>query len=142
MLITPKNILEGIKWRATWTTMRSSCSLSLPVANATASRKYTMFSLRSFVVALSALLCAARTVPRAEEARSSKDVTVLVLGGGVAGVIAARTLHESGIQDFVIVEALGQLGGRMMDFTFGAPGKELVLEAGCNWVSLTRYSSR
>lgn len=35
------------------------------------------------------------------------DPTVLILGGGVAGVIAARTLYEQGITNFVIVEARG-----------------------------------
>ncbi len=34
-----------------------------------------------------------------------KDASVLILGGGVAGVIAARTLHEQGITNFTIVEA-------------------------------------
>ncbi len=33
--------------------------------------------------------------------------SVLILGGGVAGVIAARTLHERGITNFKIVEARG-----------------------------------
>ncbi len=36
-----------------------------------------------------------------------KDASVLILGGGVAGVIAARTLHEQGITNFTIVEAKG-----------------------------------
>ena len=40
----------------------------------------------------------------------TKDPTVLVLGGGVAGVIAARTLTEQGITNFTIVEARGQSG--------------------------------
>jgi hypothetical protein len=84
----------------------------------------------------------ARIVTPRESTRSSKDATVLVLGGGVTGVIAARTLHESGIDDFIIVEALGELGGRMMDHVFGAPGKEYVVEAGCNWVSPTRSSAK
>lgn len=35
---------------------------------------------------------------------------VAVLGGGMAGIIAARTLHEQGVQDFVIVEARTELG--------------------------------
>lgn len=39
---------------------------------------------------------------------------VLILGGGVAGVIAARTLQERGISDFIIVEARHELGGRLM----------------------------
>ncbi len=35
------------------------------------------------------------------------DGSVLILGGGVAGVVAARTLHERGIKNFKIVEARG-----------------------------------
>jgi len=59
---------------------------------------------------------------------------VLILGGGVAGVIAARTLHSQGIEDFVIVEARDELGGRMMTRSFG--GK--VIEQGPNWIQGTQ----
>ena len=41
-----------------------------------------------------------------------KDARVLILGGGVTGVIAARTLHEKGISNFTIVEARGMWFGR------------------------------
>jgi polyamine oxidase len=58
-----------------------------------------------------------------------KGATVLILGGGVAGVIAARTLHEKGITNFKIVEARDELGGRMMSHKFGAPGHEVTIEA-------------
>ena len=59
-----------------------------------------------------------------------KHHKVLILGGGVAGVIAARTLHQNGIDDFVIVEARHELGGRMMSHSFG--GK--TIELGANWI--------
>jgi polyamine oxidase len=59
---------------------------------------------------------------------------VLILGGGVAGVIAARTLHRNGIDDFVIVEARHELGGRMMSHSFG--GK--TIELGANWIQGTQ----
>ena len=59
---------------------------------------------------------------------------VLILGGGVAGVIAARTLHQNGIDDFVVVEALHELGGRMMSHSFG--GK--TIELGANWIQGTQ----
>jgi polyamine oxidase len=59
---------------------------------------------------------------------------VLILGGGVAGVIAARTLHEQGIDDFVIVEAGGELGGRMMTAKFA----NLTIEQGPNWIQGTQ----
>lgn len=67
-----------------------------------------------------------------------KDATVLILGGGVAGVIAARTLHEQGIDDFIIVEAREELGGRLMSHSFGAPGKKHTVELGANWVQGTQ----
>ena len=35
---------------------------------------------------------------------------VAVLGGGMAGIIAARTLHEQGVDDFVIIEGRDTLG--------------------------------
>ena len=64
----------------------------------------------------------------------SKHYKVLILGGGVAGVIAARTLHQNGIDDFLIVDALDQLGGRMMNHIFA--GK--TIELGANWVQGTQ----
>ncbi|KAI0830095.1 amine oxidase [Trametes gibbosa] len=74
-----------------------------------------------------------------------KDASVLILGGGVAGVIAARTLHEKGLNNFTIVEARGELGGRLTSTKFGAPGKEVTLELGtfvyqlrANWVQGTQ----
>ncbi|KAI0668914.1 amine oxidase [Trametes maxima] len=67
-----------------------------------------------------------------------KDASVLILGGGVAGVIAARTLHEQGIHNFTIVDAKGELGGRLTSGTFGATGKEVTLEFGANWVQGTQ----
>ncbi|KDR74114.1 hypothetical protein GALMADRAFT_124393 [Galerina marginata CBS 339.88] len=64
----------------------------------------------------------------------TKHHKVLILGGGVAGVIAARTLHESGIDDFVIVEARNELGGRMQTATFA----NKVIEQGPNWIQGTQ----
>lgn len=67
-----------------------------------------------------------------------KDAKVLILGGGVAGVIAARTLHEQGIDDFMIIEARPELGGRMMSREFGAAGNRWMVELGANWVQGTQ----
>ncbi|KAI9061935.1 amine oxidase [Trametes sanguinea] len=64
-----------------------------------------------------------------------KDAKVLILGGGVAGVIAAKTLHEQGIDDFIIIEARHELGGRMMSHRLG---DEWTVEVGANWVQGTQ----
>ncbi|CAF4973141.1 unnamed protein product [Rotaria sp. Silwood1] len=52
----------------------------------------------------------------------------------MAGVIAARTLSENGITDFLIVEAESVLGGRMKETTFAG----YTIELGANWVQGTR----
>ena len=70
--------------------------------------------------------------------KTHKDATVLILGGGVAGVVAARTLHERGIDDFIIVEAREELGGRLMSHSFGASGNKYTVELGANWVQGTQ----
>ncbi|KAK0497798.1 amine oxidase [Armillaria luteobubalina] len=64
----------------------------------------------------------------------SSNSRVLILGGGVTGVIAARTLHERGIDNFVIVEACDELGGRMKSHTFAG----YTIELGANWVQGTQ----
>ena len=58
---------------------------------------------------------------------------VAVLGGGMAGVIAARTLAQSNVSDFLIVETRHGLGGRMMSTEFAG----VVVELGANWVQGT-----
>lgn len=68
----------------------------------------------------------------------AKDARVLILGGGVAGITAAHALYKQGVEDFIIVEARHELGGRMMSHTFGAPGRQYTVELGANWVQGTR----
>ncbi|KAF9814640.1 hypothetical protein IEO21_05003 [Rhodonia placenta] len=82
----------------------------------------------------------ARSVERSlpEDGEVIADPTVLILGGGVAGVIAARTLYEQGITNFVIVEARGELGGRLQTETIGVLGNQWVVERGPNWVQGTQ----
>lgn len=74
------------------------------------------------------------SVPRADYQPHHNNKTVLILGGGVAGVIAARTLHQQGIDNFIIIEGRDELGGRLRSFSFG--GK--TIELGANWVQGTQ----
>jgi polyamine oxidase len=69
---------------------------------------------------------------------ASNHHSVLILGGGISGTIAARTLAKNGISDFLIVEARPELGGRLHSITFGEPGKQKTLELGANWVQGTQ----
>jgi polyamine oxidase len=85
---------------------------------------------------LVAVTCAQSfSIPQADhQHRDTTDKKVLILGGGVAGVIAARTLHQQGIKDFVVIEGRDELGGRLRSTSFG--GK--TVELGANWVQGTQ----
>ncbi|KAG5649544.1 hypothetical protein H0H81_003153 [Sphagnurus paluster] len=69
-----------------------------------------------------------------ERATADRNAKVLILGGGVAGIIAVRTLHEQGINNVVIIEAWDELGRRLKSTTF--VGK--TVELGANWVQGTQ----
>ena len=56
-------------------------------------------------------------------------VEVLVLGAGIAGIAAARTLEVNGIHDFVILEATDRIGGRIRKDD-GNPN----LQLGAHWI--------
>lgn len=89
-------------------------------------------SLRFFLAAVSVCLVLAPPPP------TPNHRSVLILGGGVAGIIAARTLHEQGIDDFLIVEARNELGGRLRSKRFGAEGRQVTVELGANWIQGTQ----
>ncbi|KAH7913158.1 amine oxidase [Hygrophoropsis aurantiaca] len=98
----------------------------------------TVLSLCHIVFASLVLACQATAQNLIQGNSSQKNATVLILGGGVAGVIAARTLHEQGINDFIIVEAREELGGRLINLNFGAPGRNYSVEVGAGWIKGTQ----
>ena len=53
------------------------------------------------------------------------DADVIILGGGIAGITAAKTLHDGGVTDVIVVEARDQIGGRMRRQEFGGYQIEL-----------------
>lgn len=60
-----------------------------------------------------------------------RTVEVVVIGAGVAGLEAARILHQHDV-DFVVLEARERLGGRV--FTLRAPGLPVPIELGAEFV--------
>ena len=50
-------------------------------------------------------------LPRIEREPVTKDVEVLVMGGGFAALLAAGRLRDSGIDDLLMVEKAGDFGG-------------------------------
>ncbi|KAI9838848.1 MAG: hypothetical protein M1819_004055 [Sarea resinae] len=84
-------------------------------------------------LAIAHVALASPLVPRNETCRRTK---VAILGAGVAGITAAQALHNQSVEDFVIVEYNGEIGGRVAHTNFGADkdGKPYVVEIGANWV--------
>ena len=68
---------------------------------------------------------------RSCDAATSSNVTytdVLILGAGMSGVAAARTLFVNEIKDFIILEAEDEVGGRMRF------DEKRNIELGANWI--------
>ncbi|KIM77435.1 hypothetical protein PILCRDRAFT_76792 [Piloderma croceum F 1598] len=97
--------------------------------------------LRFLALLVLSSLASGRSTPRKSDDWTEKDQKILILGGGVAGVIAARTLHDHGHDNFVIIEARGELGGRMMSRTFGTAENKYTIELGANWVQGTQVGN-
>ncbi|KAJ8753614.1 hypothetical protein K2173_022855 [Erythroxylum novogranatense] len=63
-------------------------------------------------------------------ASNSSSYTVIIIGAGLSGIIAAKTLHEAGTQDILILEANGRIGGRLQTTQFAGH----TIEMGANWL--------
>ncbi|KAG8652546.1 hypothetical protein MANES_06G103900v8 [Manihot esculenta] len=63
-------------------------------------------------------------------ASASPSPTVIVIGAGMSGISAAKTLHEAGIHDILILEATPKIGGRLKKTQFSG----LTVELGANWL--------
>ena len=62
---------------------------------------------------------------------SSLDADVLVLGAGMAGITAAKTLSQDyNINNFLILEGMDDIGGRVRSVPFGG----INIELGANWI--------
>ncbi|XP_033123952.1 polyamine oxidase 1-like isoform X2 [Anneissia japonica] len=57
------------------------------------------------------------------------SVSVLILGAGAAGLQAAQTLIDNGVDDFLILEGADYIGGRVHDVEFAG----VRVEQGANW---------
>ncbi|KAL9357794.1 hypothetical protein Peur_051047 [Populus x canadensis] len=61
--------------------------------------------------------------------QATRSPSVIVIGGGIAGVAAARALHDASIQ-VVLLESRDRLGGRVhTDFSLGFP-----VDLGASWL--------
>jgi monoamine oxidase len=62
---------------------------------------------------------------------AKSEFEVVVVGGGAAGIAAARVLHDAGV-DCLIVEARERLGGRA--WTVSEAAKKTPIDLGCGWL--------
>ncbi|KAH8278964.1 hypothetical protein KR018_011817 [Drosophila ironensis] len=58
-------------------------------------------------------------------------VKVVIIGAGMAGLSAANHLLQNGCEDFIILEARGRIGGRIVSILLGNNQK---VELGANWI--------
>ena len=58
------------------------------------------------------------------------DADVLILGAGMAGIAAAKSLYENGVNNFMILEARDRIGGRLRSAEFGG----IRVELGDQWI--------
>lgn len=62
----------------------------------------------------------------------------VVIGGGAAGIAAARHLHDAGV-DTLLVEAADRIGGRGQSETLTLPGGgTATIDLGCGWLHSAR----
>ena len=87
---------------------------------------YTPFSRRTVLGGLASF-----TAAPALASTPSGDVDVVIIGAGIAGLVAARTLIEAG-HSVTLIEAANRIGGRAYteSDTFGAP-----FDHGCSWIN-------
>ena len=58
------------------------------------------------------------------------DTEFLILGGGMSGISAGKTLHNGGYTNFIILEARDKVGGRLKAVDFAG----VKVEVGANWI--------
>ncbi|XP_034131173.1 peroxisomal N(1)-acetyl-spermine/spermidine oxidase isoform X2 [Drosophila guanche] len=62
---------------------------------------------------------------------NSTNAKILIIGAGMAGLSAANHLLQNGCDDFLIVEARGRMGGRIVSIPLSNNQK---IELGANWI--------
>lgn len=87
-----------------------------------------MFSAKAATILL--LLAFAGSVSCQAQCPDQMDADVLILGAGMAGLGAAETLSENGIENFLIIEQRDLIGGRVQTAKFGGG----IVELGPQWV--------
>ncbi|XP_078348136.1 uncharacterized protein LOC144633196 [Oculina patagonica] len=65
-------------------------------------------------------------------AETKREAKVLILGAGLSGITAAKTLLDNNITDFYVLEGQDYIGGRIHAMQF----EGITIETGANWLHL------
>ncbi|KAK6183040.1 hypothetical protein SNE40_010592 [Patella caerulea] len=65
--------------------------------------------------------------------KSKEDVKIVIVGAGIAGLSAAKHLHDAGFNNVTILEATSRIGGRIHTIPFGKTESEII-ELGAQWI--------
>ena len=68
---------------------------------------------------------------------AERDADVVVVGAGLAGLVAARDLRAGG-RSVVVLEARDRVGGRTLNHALGDPWPGVIVEAGGQWIGPTQ----
>ena len=75
-----------------------------------------------FVLVVSIAALTALSILPKESEYDENDITdsqtVVIIGGGVAGLSAANRLRTNGVKNVIIIEAMNRLGGRIDTITY------------------------
>ena len=91
-----------------------------------------LFTVCQHLSVLIALIVASNSASNSQPSCANKDTDVLILGAGMAGISAAKTLSDGGVKDFIILEGRTEIGGRMRSQVLSATGARV--ELGANWI--------
>ncbi|KAK7084406.1 hypothetical protein SK128_013067 [Halocaridina rubra] len=61
---------------------------------------------------------------------AARQVSVCIVGAGVAGLAAAQKLVEAGVEDIIVLEAQDRVGGRVFTEQHGSHN----IEYGAQWI--------
>ncbi len=97
----------------------------------------TISRRRFLAIGSSAALAAAcgGSGPGRPDGGSSSELDVAIVGAGISGLVAARTLVAAGVERVRVFEARDRVGGRTLNHRVG---KDAIAEAGGQWIGPTQ----
>ena len=78
-----------------------------------------------FLAVFYLLSCLGGTLGNEDHSCDNLDVDVLIMGAGMAGITAAKTLYDGGVTNILILEGTDRIGGRIRNAEFGGVTVEL-----------------